>query len=315
MDKIKIGNTDFNVSRINLGGNVFGWTLNEKDSFHILDNFADRGGNFIDTADVYSSWAEGNKGGESEIIIGKWLKERSNADNIVVATKVGWDFGDGRKGLRPEYIRKAAEDSLKRLQVDSIDLYYTHIDDPTIPIEDYLGTYADLIAEGKIRHIAASNVPQERLRKSLELGLSGAYPLYQALQPHYNLIERADYEKQYSSLVDQYNLSVFPYWSLAAGFLTGKYRSEADLGKSVRGGSLQKYLDNKGLSVLSALDEISQKHGTAQASVALAWLLSKPHIDAPIASATSISQLDTLFAAANLKLDNDDISLLDESSL
>lgn len=314
MNKITIGKTDLSVSRINLGGNVFGWTLDEKKSFEILSAFVDKGGNFIDTADVYSAWGEGNKGGESETIIGKWLKTRSDKKDIVVATKVGWDFGDGRKGLKPEYIKKAAEDSLKRLQVDTIDLYYTHIDDGEIPVAEYLGTYADLIAAGKVRYIAASNVPADRLKKSIELGVSGSYPLYQALQPHYNLVERIKYETEYAQIADEFGLTVFPYWSLAAGFLTGKYRSDADLGKSIRGGSIKKYLDKKGLNVLSALDKISEKHKTTQASVALAWLLAKPHIGAPIASATSDNQLNTLFAAAALQLYSDDIALLDAAS-
>lgn len=314
MSRIKIGNTDLEVSRINLGGNVFGWTLDEAKSFEILDAFIDKGGNFIDTADVYSVWEEGNKGGESEIIIGNWLKTRSGSDNIIVATKVGWDFGDGRKGLKPDYIKKAAEDSLKRLQVETIDLYYTHIDEGEVPVEDYLGAYADLIAEGKVRYIAASNVPADRLKKSLELGASGSYPLYQALQPHYNLVEREKYESEYDPVVKEFGLTVFPYWSLAAGFLTGKYRSEADFGKSVRGEGAQKYLNEKGLAVLAALDEVSEKHGASQASVSLAWLLSKPNVGAPIASATSLGQLQTLFTALELKLTAEDLEMLDEAS-
>lgn len=314
MSKVKIGKTDLEVSRINLGGNVFGWTLDEAKSVEILDAFIDKGGNFIDTADVYSAWGEGNQGGESEIIIGKWLKKRSDKDNIIVATKVGWDFGDGRKGLKPEYIKKAAEDSLQRLQVETIDLYYTHVDEGEVPVEDYLGAYADLIAEGKVRYIAASNVPADRLKKSIELGQSGSYPLYHALQPHYNLVERTKYETEYAPIVAEFGLTVFPYWSLASGFLTGKYRSEADLGKSVRGGDLKKYLNEKGLAVLAALDKVSEKHGTSQASAALAWLLAKPGIGAPIASATSQSQLDTLFAATQLDLDTEDMQLLDEAS-
>lgn len=312
MEKVKINGTDLEVSRINLGGNVFGWTLDEKGSFEILDAFAAKGGNFIDTADVYSAWGAGNKGGESETIIGNWLRLRGNKKDIIVATKVGWDFGDGlRKGLKPEYIRKAAEDSLRRLQLDTIDLYYTHIDIGEVPVEDYLGTLGDLIKEGKVRYIAASNVPADRLKKSMELGRSGAYPLYRALQPHYNLIDREKYESEYAPLVAEYGLTVFPYWSLAAGFLTGKYRSEADLGKSVRGGGMKKYLDGNGLKVLAALDTVAQKHKSTPASVALAWLMARPNIGAPIASATSVSQLDTLFAATSLKLDAEDKGLLD----
>ncbi|WP_276482391.1 aldo/keto reductase [Paraflavitalea pollutisoli] len=315
MNTSKIGHSDLAVSRINLGGNVFGWTLDEAQSFKILDAFADKGGNFIDTADVYSCWVPANTGGESETIIGKWLKTRRDKDKLVVATKVGWDFGDGvRKGLKPAYIKQAAEASLKRLQVDTIDLYYTHIDTGEVPVEEYLGAYAELIKEGKVRYIAASNVPADRLRYSLELGASGAYPLYQALQPHYNLVERTTYESEYAPIVAQYGLTVFPYWSLASGFLTGKYRSEADLGKSVRGGGVKKYLDAKGLSVLAALDEVAEKHHTSVAAAALAWLLAKPGIGAPIASATSPSQLDTLFAATALTLDAGDVQALDKAS-
>ena len=315
MKNIKIGNTDLKVSQINLGGNVFGWTLDEKQSFEILDAFIDNGGNFIDTADVYSAWGLGNQGGESETIIGKWLKTRSDRQNIVVATKVGWDFGDGkRKGLKPSYIKKAVEDSLRRLQTDQIDLYYTHIDDGEVPIEDYLGAYADIIAEGKIKHIAASNVPADRLIRSLELGLSGSYPLYKALQPHYNLVERETYERDYAPIVEKFGLTVFPYWSLAAGFLTGKYRSESDLGKSVRGGGLAQYLNEKGFVVLDALDKVAEKHSSNQAAVAIAWLLSRPYIGAPIASATTKNQLDTLFAASNIQLSMEDLQLLEIAS-
>ncbi|MFD2599083.1 aldo/keto reductase [Sphingobacterium corticis] len=315
MEKIGIGNTDLQVSRINLGGNVFGWTLDEKQSFSILDAFIDKGGNFIDTADVYSAWVLGNSGGESETIIGKWLKTKSKSDDIIVATKVGWDFGDGkRKGLSPSYIRSAVEDSLKRLQIDRIDLYYTHVDSEEIPVEEYLGVYADLIREGKIAHIAASNVPADRLKKSLELGKSGQYPLYQALQPHYNLVEREKYEHQYAHIAKDFNLTVFPYWSLAAGFLTGKYRSESDLNKSQRGESVRQYLNVKGLAILKQLDELSEKHHTTPAAVAIAWLLHRPQIGGTIASATNEKQLNTLIEASGLRLDKGDMEVLDTVS-
>ncbi|WP_437919893.1 aldo/keto reductase [Sphingobacterium sp. LRF_L2] len=313
-ETIKIGQSELEVSRINFGGNVLGWTLDEKQSFEILDAFVNEGFNFIDTADVYSAWVAGNQGGESETIIGKWLKSRGHGDKIVVATKVGWDFGDGRKGLKPAYIKKAAEDSLRRLQRDTIDLYYTHIDDGDIPVEEYLGAYADLINEGKIRYIAASNVPADRLEKSLSLGASGSYPLYQALQPHYNLVERAKYENEYASIVDQFGITVFPYWSLASGFLTGKYRSEEDLGKSVRGEGVRKYLNPQGLEILKVLDQLAIKHGSQPATVALSWLLAQPHIGAPIVSATTASQLQTLVAAPGLKLDADDLEQLQKAS-
>jgi len=315
MSNIKIGRSDLEVSRINLGGNVFGWTVDEAKSFEILDAFVAKGGNFIDTADVYSSWIPGNQGGESETIIGKWLKKRGGKGDLVIATKVGWDFGDGkRKGLKPDYIKKALEDSLKRLQLDTIDLYYTHIDTGDVPAEEYLGTYAELIAQGKIRYIAASNVPAGILKKSLELGASGSYPQYQALQPQYSLVERGQYEHDYAPIAQAHGLTVFPYFSLAAGFLTGKYRSKEDFSKGARGGMVKKYLNEKGLAVLAALDKISAEHNTSQAAVALAWLLAKPNIGAPIASATSLSQLDTLFAATEVKLTADDVKVLDEAS-
>ena len=315
MEKIIIGKSDLKVAPINLGGNVFGWTLNEQQSFEILDKFVGAGFNFIDTADVYSTWVPGNKGGESETIIGNWMKLRGNRKDLVIATKVGYDFGDGRKGVSAAYIKKAAEASLKRLQVDCIDLYYTHIDDEVTPVEETLGAYADLIKEGKVRYIAASNISQERLVKSLLLGESGKYPLYQALQPHYNLMERNKYESVYAPIVQEYELSVFPYYALASGFLTGKYRSEEDSNKSVRGGGASKYLNEKGLRVLKALDDVAKKHDSQLATVALAWLLAQPNIAAPVVSATSANQLDTLFAAPELKLDAEDVEQLNSLSL
>lgn len=317
MEKITIGQTDLEVGRINLGGNVFGWTLDEAASFEILDAFVGRGYNFIDTADVYSVWGgPNNKGGESETIIGKWMKARGNRDKIILATKVGWDFKDGRKGLKASYIHQAAADSLRRLQTDYIDLYYNHIDTGEVPLEESLGAFQDLVKSGKVRYMAASNVPADRLKRSLEMAKSGDFPRYHALQPHYNLVERKKYESNYADLVSEYALTVFPYWSLAAGFLTGKYRFEGDLGKSTRGGDAKKYLTPEGLGVLDALDKVAAKHGSAPASVALAWLLNQPGIGAPIASATKLTQLETLFAAPELAkvLDMEDLALLDQRS-
>ncbi|HTN36447.1 MAG TPA: aldo/keto reductase [Arachidicoccus sp.] len=317
MEKITIGQTDLKVGRINLGGNVFGWTLDEAASFEILDAFVGRGYNFIDTADVYSVWGgPNNKGGESETIIGKWMKARGNRDQIILATKVGWDFKDGRKGLKASYIHQAAADSLRRLQTDYIDLYYNHIDTGEVPLEESLGAFQDLVKSGKVRYMAASNVPADRLKRSLEMAKSGDFPRYHALQPHYNLVERKKYESNYADLVNEYALTVFPYWSLAAGFLTGKYRFEGDLGKSTRGGDAKKYLTPEGLGVLDALDKVAAKHGSAPASVALAWLLNQPGIGAPIASATKLAQLETLFAAPELAkvLDKEDLALLDQRS-
>lgn len=315
MKKVTLGKTDLQVAPINFGGNVFGWTLNEQESFQILDSFTGAGFNFIDTADTYSVWAPGNEGGESETIIGNWMKARGNRQDIVLATKVGWDFGDGkRKGLSAAYIQQEAEDSLRRMKTDYIDLYYTHIDDEVTPIEETLSAYQELIKSGKVRYIAASNVPANRLIESLELAERTGLPQYQALQPHYNLLERTKFETEYAPIAEKYNLSVMPYWSLAAGFLTGKYRSEEDLNKSVRGQGAKQYLNEKGLAVLDALDQISSKHDSKPATVALAWLLAQPLVAAPIVSATSQSQLETLMAAPLLDLSAEDLALLDQAS-
>lgn len=315
MEKIQIGKTDLHVGRINLGCNVFGWTIDEAASFKILDAFVETGYNFLDTADVYSVWGgPDNKGGESETIIGKWMKARGNRSRIVLATKVGWDFKDGRKGLKAAYIKRAVEDSLERLQTDYIDLYYNHIDTGEVALEETLSAFGDLIQSGKVRYVAASNVPAERLKQSLEMGKTGEYPLYQALQPHYNLVERKTYETEYAPLVENYHLTVFPYWSLAAGFLTGKYREKSDLQKSTRGQAVEKYLNPEGLRIVDALGKIATKHESTAATVSLAWLLSRPGIGAPIASATNLKQLQTLFAAPDLKLDQEDLQLLDKAS-
>ena len=313
MEKIKIGKTDLQVARINLGGNVFGWTLNEEQSFEILDEFVGEGFDFIDTSNSYSWWVNG-KGGQSETIIGNWMKSRSNREDIIIATKVGSETKEHPLDISKKHILKSVDESLQRLQTDYIDLYYTHFDDNVTPVEETLSAYDEVIKAGKVRYIAASNVPLERLKKSLELGKNAEYPMYQALQPHYNLVERTKYEIEYAPIVEEYGLTVFPYWSLASGFLSGKYRSEADLGKSTRGGNAKKYLNAKGLGLLEALDEISKAHNTQQASVALAWLLAQPHIGAPIVSATSKSQLKAIVDAANLKLNSEDFILLDERS-
>lgn len=312
MSKVKIDNTDLEITRINLGGNVFGWTLDETKSFEILDKFIENGGNFIDTADTYPWWVNGT-GGLSETIIGKWLKSRGNRADMVIATKVGSETREHSFDISKKHILQSVDESLQRLQTDYIDLYYTHFDDEKTPVEETLSAYDEIIKAGKVRYIAASNVSPERLTASFEAAEKNNFPKYVALQPHYNLVERAKYENQYLPLVEKYNLSVFPYWSLAAGFLTGKYRSEADFGKSVRGAGAKKYLNEKGFTVLDALDKVSGKHGTSQAAVALAWLLAQPHIGASIASATSLSQLETLFAATKLSLDKEDLKLLDKA--
>lgn len=313
MEKRKIKNTDLSIAPINFGGNVFGWTLDEKQSFDILDKFVDSGFNFIDTADTYSWWVNG-KGGQSEEIIGKWLKSRGNRNDLVIATKVGSETKEHGFDISKKHILKSVDESLQRLQVDHIDLYYTHFDDNKTPVEETLAAYDEIVKTGKVRYIAASNVSQERLKESFEVAEKNNFPKYVALQPHYNLVERESFEKNYAPLVKEFDLSVFPYWSLAAGFLTGKYRDEADFSKSQRGEGVRKYLNPKGLEVLKALDEISAKYDSKPATVALAWLLANPLITAPIVSATSESQLETLFTAPKLQLSSDDIELLNEAS-
>lgn len=313
MEKRKIKNTDLEVAPINFGGNVFGWTLDEKQSFDILDRFTEAGFNFIDTADTYSWWVNG-RGGQSEEIIGKWMKSRNNRNNIVLATKVGSETREHGYDISKKHILKSVDESLQRLQTDHIDLYYTHFDDQITPVEETLSAYDEIIKAGKVRYIAASNLSPERLKASFEASEKHNLPKYVALQPHYNLLEREGFEKNYAPLVEQFDLSVFPYWSLAAGFLTGKYRTEEDLTKSARGEGVRKYLNPKGLEVLQALDQVSEKHHSNQGTVALAWLLSNSLVTAPIVSATSSSQLETLFNAPKLILDQEDIDLLNKAS-
>ena len=313
MKKVNIGDTDLEVARINFGGNVFGWTLDEKQSFEILDAFVDAGFNFLDTADTYSWWVNG-VGGQSEAIIGKWMKSRSNRNQLVVATKVGSETKEHPNDISKKHILKSVDESLQRLQTDHIDLYYTHFDDNVTPVEETLSAYDEIIKEGKVRHIAASNLSPERLLESFRISEENNLPKYVALQPHYNLVERGNYESQYADLVDNHGLSVMPYYSLASGFLTGKYRSEDDLNKSVRGEGVRKYLNEKGLNIIKALDIISEKHSSKPATVSLAWLMAKPHIAAPIVSATSKSQLQTLFDAPKLNLDTEDLELLEIAS-
>lgn len=313
MEKRKIKNTDLLVSPINFGGNVFGWTLDEKQSFDILDQFTAAGFNFIDTADTYSWWVNG-VGGQSEEIIGNWMKQRNNRNELVIATKVGSETKEHGYDISKKHILKSVDQSLVRLQTDHIDLYYTHFDDNKTPVEETLEAYAEIVKAGKVRYIAASNLSPERLKESFEVAEKNNFPKYVALQPHYNLLERETFETQYADLVKEYDLSVFTYWSLAAGFLTGKYRNEDDLNKSARGEGVRKYLNDKGLKVLNALDQISAKYEVTQASVALAWLLANPLVTAPIVSATSESQLKTLFAAPEVRLSSEDIILLNDVS-
>lgn len=309
IQKTKISNTDLEISRINLGGNVFGWTLNEQKSFEILDTFVGEGFNFIDTADVY-----GGNDGQSETIIGNWHKTRGNRKDLVIATKVGVEPKEHRYNVSKNYILKSVDESLQRLQTDYIDLYYTHFDDKVTPIDETLSAYDEIVKAGKVRYIGASNISPERLQQSFEVSEKNNFVKYVALQPLYNLVERTMYETKYLPLVEKYRLAVFPYFSLASGFLTGKYRTEDDFSKSIRGGSVSKYLNEKGFAVLNALDKVADKHGTQQATIALAWLLAQPHIGAAIASATSQTQLETLFTAPGLKLDKEDLELLNSVS-
>jgi len=314
MEKRELGKTGIAVSPLMFGGNVFGWTVNEAASFRLLDAFADAGLNFIDTADVYSRWVPGNTGGDSEMIIGKWFKQSGKRDKIVLATKVGKDMGDGKKGLSAKYIKQAAEDSLKRLQTDYIDLYQSHDDDQNTPFDETLSAYAELIKEGKVRIIGASNHKADRLAEALQIAASHNLPSYQTLQPEYNLYARQDYETNLEPLCIERGLSVVPYYSLASGFLTGKYRSEADFGKSKRGQGIKKYLNDRGYRILGALDKVADQYNAPQASVALAWLIARPGITAPIASATSIEQLNDLVKATGLHLSEEATTLLNEAS-
>jgi aryl-alcohol dehydrogenase-like predicted oxidoreductase len=310
----KLGNSELQVSPLCLGGNVFGWTADEPTSFRVLDAFIDAGGNFIDTADVYSIWVPGNKGGDSETIIGKWFKRSGKRKNVVLATKVGMEMGPGKKGLSKGYIQQAVEDSLKRLQTDYIDLYQAHRDDEQTPLEETLGAFSDLINQGKVRVIGASNYSAQRLRAALDTSGKHGFSRYEALQPDYNLYDRAGYETELEGVCRENGLGVIPYFSLAAGFLTGKYRSEADLRDKARGGKVKNYLNERGFRILAALDQTAKETGSKPAQVALAWLMARPSITAPISSATSPEQLKALLAAANLKLDRSAIERLDQAS-
>ncbi len=314
MEHRQLGNTDIKVAPITLGTNVFGWTIGGPTSFEILDGFVGAGFNLLDTADVYSRWKPGNKGGESETIIGNWMKERNNRNKVIVATKVGSDMGDGKKGLSIKYITAAVEASLQRLQTDYIDVYQTHFDDAETPIEETLEAYRALVAAGKVRWIGASNLTAERLLASLKTSKENDLPVYQTFQPQYNLLEREMFEKELEQICLDNNIGVINYYALASGFLTGKYRSEADLEKSVRGNGVKKYLNEKGLKVLKALDTIASEYNSTPASVAIAWLIARPSVVAPIASATSTHQLKALVDAAGLSLSKEAIALLDDAS-
>jgi len=313
MEKRTLGKTDLTIAPIVFGGNVFGWTIDEQKSFEILDHFVESGFNFIDTADVYSTWVPGNKGGESETIIGNWLKKTNKRQEIIIATKVGSDMGQG-KSLKKDYIINAVEHSLSRLQTDYIDLYFSHFDDETTPVDETLGAYESLIKAGKVRWLGASNFSADRLKESLLFSANNNIPRYEVYQPGYNLFDREEFEQLHEKICLDHGLGVITYYSLASGFLTGKYRSENDLKKSQRGGGVKKFLNERGFKILDALDKAAKTHGVEQASVALAWLLQRPSVTAPIASVTDLSQLKSFTEAATLKLTAEDISLLDQAS-
>jgi aryl-alcohol dehydrogenase-like predicted oxidoreductase len=306
---IRLERTDLDVHPLCLGGNVFGWTADEEASFAILDAYADAGGNFIDTADAYSAWVPGHSGGESETIIGKWMAARGNRDRVVIATKVG-RLGPSKNNLHADTIRDAVEDSLRRLQTDRIDLYYAHgDDDPDIPLEETLGAFDELVRAGKVRYIAASNYSPARLAEALAVSERDGLAAYVALQPQYNLVER-EYEDELAPLCAEKSLSCIPYFALAMGFLTGKYRPEGPAVDSPRSGGAAKYLENGGAAVLQALDEVAAAHGTTVAAVSLAWLRAQPTVATPIASATSVAQLDELLPMADLRLSPDELTRL-----
>jgi aryl-alcohol dehydrogenase-like predicted oxidoreductase len=309
-----LGSTGLQVFPIAFGGNVFGWTLDEAASFRILDGLAERGMNFIDTADAYSRWVPGNQGGESETLIGKWLKRSGKRSQVVLATKVGMAALGSNGGLAPGYIAKSIEGSLRRLQTDHVDLYQAHQDDGNTPLAESLAAFDQLIKEGKVRAIGASNYSGERLQEALDVSKANGLAAYATLQPHYNLVVRKSYETELEPVVLKNGIAVINYYALASGFLTGKYRSAADAQGKARGAAVEKYMDERGLRILDALDEVAAQVRSTPASVALAWLLHRPSVTAPIASATSEKQLDALAEAARLELTPAAVAQLDEAS-
>ncbi|MFV0184655.1 aldo/keto reductase [Empedobacter falsenii] len=315
MKKVQLGNTDLEIEPIFFGGNVFGWTLNEEESFRILDAFIDRGFNAIDTANNYSYWVPGNVGTESEKIIGNWLKSRGGRDQLVLATKVGGrNMIQDKPNTTKAHILKEVEESLTRLQTDYIDLYQTHYDDVNTPVEETLSAYNQLVKEGKVRFIGASNFSSERLGESLDKSELYNLPHYKTLQPEYNLYDRQHFEEFLQPIAEKYNLAVIPYYSLASGFLSGKYRNEEDLQKSLRGDGIKKYLNEKGFRILDALETISNRYNISYSAVSLASLLEQKTVVAPIASATKEQHLDAFVEAVNVKLSHDDVKLLTEAS-
>ncbi|HMO30215.1 aldo/keto reductase [Enterovirga sp.] len=315
MELRRLGRSELSVPPLCFGCNIFGWTVDAATSFALLDRLLESGLTFLDTADVYSRWVAGHEGGESEAIIGRWMKDRGCRDRIVLATKVGMEMGEGKVGLSPAYVARAVEDSLRRLQTDRIDLYQSHKDDPDTPQAETLGAYQRLIEAGKVRVIGASNFSAGRLQEALDLSAAQGLPRYESMQPEYNLYDRASFEGALERVCVENEVGVIGYFSLAAGFLTGKYRSEADYAKSPRGArSIPKYMNPRGLRILGALDAVAGETGAAPATVALAWLMARPAVTAPIASATTPAQIEALLAATRLKLSPAQTTLLDEAS-
>ncbi len=315
MSKRELGRSGIQVPTLTFGGNVFGWTVDQSTSFSILDALLEHKLNFIDTADVYSSWVEGNKGGESETIIGNWLKKTGKRDQIVLATKVGKPMGEGKVGLSPRYIKQAVEASLTRLQTDYIDLYQSHDDDTDTPLAETMAAVDTLIKEGKVRAIGASNYSAPRLIEALKVSKDNGLARYETLQPLYNLCDRKVYEEDLEKVVSDNGLGVINFYALASGFLTGKYRTKADASKSQRGSKVvETYLNDRGLKILASLDQVAQKHNAKPGQIALAWQIARPSVTAPIVSATSLEQLDELAKAADLTLDDADIRALNEAS-
>jgi aryl-alcohol dehydrogenase-like predicted oxidoreductase len=314
MNKRKLGNTGFEVAPLAFGGNVLGWTADQAMSFQLLDAFVAAGFNLIDTADSYSRWVTGHQGGESETVIGRWIARRGRHDDVIIATKVGSDMGQGHKVLRKDYILKAVEASRKRLQVDCIDLYQSHWDDENTPFEETLGAYDQLLRQGKVKAIGASNLTAARLQQALDAAKASGLPRYATLQPHYNLYERTSFEGELQALCLRENLGVVTYFSLAAGFLTGKYRSQADFAKSARGPGMKKFLNPRGLAILDTLGEVARRLNTTPAQVSLAWLMTRPGVTAPIASATNLGQLREILRAVDVKLDAEAVAALEQAS-
>lgn len=314
MKQRELGKSGLKVSPLCFGGNVFGWTADEKTSFQLLDAMLESGVNFVDTADSYSTWVAGHQGGESESVIGRWFAARKNRDRVILATKVGSDLGGGKKGLAKQYILREVEDSLRRLQTDYIDLYQTHRPDPGTPEDETLSAYAQLVEQGKVRAIGTSNYSSEQLTKALAISREHRWPRYESLQPNYNLYDRADFERELEPVCVREGIGVIPYFSLAAGFLTGKYRSEADLAQRARGQFVKKYLNERGFAILAALDEVSKEVHAKPAQVAIAWLMARPSITAPIASATSVEQWKEIARAAVLKLSSSAMQRLNAAS-